>query len=210
MTLDDYRKAVRRALGLSETDTAALPDDDVTAAVNAALKAISTDHTWHWLFATATGTTTASNNLVAVPAGYRRTIYFTVGDNTPLEERPLVELLDNDETESEPISFARAGDNFQLWPTPLESESYTHVYWRHEPALVNDADTPLIPDAWSPWVVAEAGLRLPLRTNSPARYELLREEAAGWLRRAHAEAKRKANAALPRIKRTKLSVWQEF
>lgn len=203
-----YRKAVRRTLGLGETDTAALPDAVALAAINDALKTIAAEAEWSWLYATATGVLTVDNNTVAAPAGYVRTISFTVGEYG-LTERPLYAITGITDEAADPVFFARAGDNLQLWPTPAYDDAYTHHYYSTETALVDDTDEPLIPDAYSPWVVAQAALVVPFRTNSPAKYEILREEVADWRRRAYADLRRERNAAPHGIKRTRTSIWQQ-
>lgn len=210
MTNLEYQKAVRRTLGLAELDTAALPVAVVLSAINDALKSISAEWEWHWLFATETASTTADDNTVAIPDGYLRTIYFSIDGRAPLGERSLADLVDPDEASAEPLSFALAGANFHLWPTPATAESYTHVYFRSEPALAVDGDVPLLPDVYSPWLVAEAALRLAFRTNSPAKYAILKEEAGDWRSKAVREAKRNRNTQSHRIKRVRESIWTGF
>lgn len=206
LTSLDYQKAVRATLGLAELDTAALPVDDVLRALNDGLKAISLEWEWHWLFATTSGTTTASNPSVVAPEGYLRAVSFQIGDRIVVE-RTYADLNSLSTTEGLPEGFALAGGNLRIWPTPSEAEAYTLVYYRSEPGLLNDEDTPLLPDAYSPWLVAEAALRLALRTNSVDKYAVLQAEVAGWRSRAVGDMKRKRNAAPRRIGRTKSPTW---
>jgi hypothetical protein len=206
LTALDYKKAVRRKLGLGDTDTTALPDDDTLAAINDALKVISMEWEWYWLFATATASTVAGTATIAAPAGYLRTISLDIGGDI-MVERTFAELFSYETTSGTPSIFALAGANLRLWPTPSAVQTYTLYYYRSEPALTLDADTPLLPDAYSPWLVAEAALALALRTNSTDKYSILQEEVAGWRRRAVGDMKRKRNAAPRRIGRTKESVW---
>lgn len=206
LTALDYQKHVRATLGLGELDTAALPADDVLRALNDGLKAISLEWEWHWLFATATGTTTANQPSIAAPAGYLRAVSFDIGGRI-MVERTYADLNSLDTTAGLPEGFALAGGNLRLWPTPKASESYTIVYYRSEPALTGDASTPLLPDAYSPWLVAEAALRLALRTNSADKYAVLQAEVAGWRNRAVGDMKRKRNAAPRRIGRSKSPTW---
>ena len=206
LTSLDYQKQVRGTLGLAELDTAALPVVDVLRALNNGLKVISAEWEWYWLFASTTGTATAGVATIAAPEGYRRAISFTVGE-TVVAERTYSELLAYDDTAGDPAAFALAGPNLYLWPPPAESQTYSLVYLRSEPTLLNDEDTPLLPDAYSPWLVAEAALQLSLRTNSVDKYAVLQAEVAAWRGRAVGDEKRKRNAASRRIGRTKSPTW---
>lgn len=206
LTALDYKKAVRRTLGLGDTDTTALPDDDTLAAINDGLKAISMEWEWYWLFTTVTGSTVAGTATIAAPAGYLRTVSFDIGGNI-MTERTFAELYGRETTSGEAMEFALAGANLHLWPTPEAVVAYSLTYYRSEPALTLDADTPLLPDAYSPWLVAEAALRLALRTNSTDKYTILQEEVSAWRRRAVGDVKRKRNAAPRRIGRTRSDTW---
>jgi hypothetical protein len=198
----EYQRAVRATLGLGENDTAALPADDVLRALNDGLKAISMEWEWYWLFRTASGTTVADTPTVAAPAGYLRTVSFKLGDRV-LTERTFADLADNQDRTGSAAHFALAGPNFYLWPTPKEAEAFTHVYYGTEPALATDTDVPLLPVAYSPWLVAEAALKLALRTNSVDKYAILQAEASAWRSRAVGDVKRKRNAAPRKIGRTR-------
>jgi hypothetical protein len=210
MDVSDYTKAVRRKVGLLETDSTALPDDVVLEALNEGLKSIAATWEWYWLFATDTGTITSGDNTVALPEGYMRTISFSAGDPVrAINEQAYSALLDPEAREGLPTAFAVAGDNFVVWPTPNETEAYNHVYYRSEPELVDSTDEPLLPDTYSPWLVAEAALRVPFRTNSPERYQILQNDVVEWRHRAREEARRNLNAQPRKIRRTKQSIWSD-
>lgn len=209
MDVTDYTKAVRRKVGLLETDTAALPDDVVLSALNEGLKAIAADWEWHWLFATETGAVTAGDNTIPTPEGYLRTITLRTSGGPALSEQAYSSLVDAENYEGAPSAFALGGDNFYLWPMPDVDEPYEHVYYRSEPELVNPTDAPMLPDAYSPWLVAEAAMRLPLRTNSAEKYTMLVAEVNDWRKRAKDEARRNVNAQPRRIRRTRQSIWSD-
>ncbi len=209
MNVTDYTQAVRRKVGLLETDTAALPDDVVLSALNDGLKAIAADWEWHWLFATEVGAVTAGNNTIPTPDGYLRTITLRTSGGPALGEQAYASLVDADNAQGTPESFALGGENFYLWPMPDVDEPYEHVYYRSEPELVNPGDEPMLPDSYSPWLVAEAALRVPFRTNSPEKYQTLVAEIADWRKRAKDEARRNVNAQPRRIRRTRQSIWQD-
>ncbi len=203
----DYARSVRRTLGLLENDTTALPASVALDAVNRAIKTVAAEAEWSWLYKTTTGTLTVDDNLVTGPADYVRAISFTV-EGYPLTERPLASLSEGEDS-ADPVYFARAGTDFRLWPTPALADNYSLTYYRSETPLVADADAPAVPDAYSPWVVALAALLLPIRTNSPAKYEILREEVTGWRQRALADQRRERNAAPHAIRRTRPTIWQQ-
>lgn len=203
----EYQYAVRRRLGLDGLDIAALPADVVLEALNDGLKSISAEREWHWLFVKDTGSTVANVPTIAVPPDYVRSVYLSIDAKTPLEERSLRDLTGEGTLTGAPAFFASDGSNFALYPTPSEAKAFVHAYYRSEPTLVLSTDAPLMPDSYSPWLVAEAAVRLPIRVNSQDTYTILREEIAAWKKRVEDNVKR--NAQPPSIRRTKPSVWTD-
>lgn len=206
----ELQTAVRRALGLAGTDTAALPAADVLDAINGALSAISTERDWEWQFASQDGFLVADTQTVALPTGYARTLslalLFDDSEPAPLARATYTDIVGNDDTPAEPVYFAEAGSNLYLWPIPDNGYGYRHHYLRSETALVADGDTPLLPAQFHRWIVVEAALRLPLRTNSPSKQSDLREEADGWRDRAIRYNFRNGSG-LPNLTKTRESVW---
>lgn len=207
-----YEQQVRRALGLSGTDVTALPQADVREAVNAALQAISGERDWIWLLDSEEGSLTANTQTLALPAGYTRSLSFSVlydaDERTLTPQVNFADLEGDDETPAEPLYFARLGTDLYLWPVPDDAYSYRHFYYLTEPILDADADVPLIPDQFSRWVVCEAAFRLNIRTVSPETYNELRTEAGEWRERA-AKWNFRNKLPLPEIVLTRESVWQD-
>lgn len=208
-----YQQAIRRALGLSGTDTTALPQADVLEALNAGLQSISTEKEWLWLRATETAATTANDNTVALPTGYRRTIYLSIDDRPVILQKNLADVVGDVVTPGFPAEtgypqvFAPSPTDLVLWPTPDAAYSYDHAYIKEQPILTADGDVPLIPDLFQRWVVVEGAMRLHLRTVSPEKYNELRVEAEGWRQQANRWNSRNG-PRLPDITFTNESVWQ--
>ncbi|HEV2126463.1 MAG TPA: hypothetical protein VGW38_27205, partial [Chloroflexota bacterium] len=76
---------------------------------------------------------------------------------------------------------------------------------RTEPMLVLPTDSPLLPDAYSDWLISEAAVRVAISVNNAERIAHLREEAVVAKRAVIDNARR--TAGLPAIRRTRPSIW---
>lgn len=121
--------------------------------VNAALKQISNERDWPWLFTTATITTVAGTSTYAHPTGYVRTdSIYEPATGQSVQERQIEEI-DQLVSRGRPVFWASYGTNIVLGPPPDGVYTLTHRYVRIEPALTTGADLPLIPNAFDEGVV---------------------------------------------------------
>lgn len=124
-----------------------------TAHINAALKQISNERDWPWLFTTATINTVAGTATYAHPTGYVRTdSIFEPATGIILQERQIEEL-DQYTASDRPLLWCSYGTNIVLGPKPDDVYALTHRYVRVEPLLTTGSDLPLIPNAFDEGVV---------------------------------------------------------
>jgi hypothetical protein len=116
--------------------------------INAALKQISNERDWPWLFTTATIATVAGTAAYAHPTGYVRTdSIFEPSTGDGLDERQIEEL-DRITARDRPTFWCSYGTTTVLGPVPDGVYTLTHRYVRAEPLLTDDDDAPLIPNAF--------------------------------------------------------------
>lgn len=204
MLVSEYKTAIRRQLGLSDTD-AVVSDAVLLWALNGALQKISTDKDWPWLYTEATVNTVAGDATYALPTGYTRSAFITVDGGNPIEPSTFTGLAHDRTTTGAPYGYVIEGTDLRLYPTPDSVTPIVHAYYQSEPELTDDGDEPLLPDAYSEWAVLEAAIKVALRTNHLTRLQSLREEAAE-VRRGVLDNYRRASAP-GRIRRTRPPTW---
>lgn len=190
MNLAEYRAEVKDRLGVPALDTS-LSNATLDRAINAALKHIATSADWPWLFTTEAITLAADATEQLLPPNLVKTVYVK-------EDGARLTLGQGFESEGNRLVFEKTN----------RARTLIHGYIRHEPLLVLDTDAPLLPDAHSDWLVNEAALRIAIRTNNADRIQQLREEAAVARKAALDNVRR--TASLPRIRRTKPSIWPRY
>lgn len=206
MNASEYVSAVRHRLGLQDDDPILL-DAQILEDLNYALKAIATKRDWPWLYSENTGDA-AYNTNYPLPANHSRTDFITV-DGTELVAASIGDLARFRSQFGCPRYFAVAGDYYNFAPSVGQGVTYPVVigYYSNETELIADLDAPLLPDAYSEWLILETAVRSSSRSNRTDRVGAWREEAARWEKDAMKAVDR--SVASPRIRRTRPSMWQD-
>ena len=146
MNLGQLRTEVYDRLGVPETD-GQYPAAVLTRAVNAALNFIEAEQDWPWLTNTATLTTAAGTGDYLPPADWSRTVHLQRASYEKLQRVSIGELdsLWDPTTSGPPEAWCPWSERIFLRPVPDAAYAYTHRYIKVDPALVADADTPLMP-----------------------------------------------------------------
>jgi hypothetical protein len=206
MNVSEYREAVRLAVGLAPQD-AVLTDETCLWALNGALSTIATDKDWPWHYTEEAAATVEDQPTIPLPANHTRTVFIVVDENEPLQTSTHIELSYDRETTGVPRAYAAEANDIRLWPIPDDAYDVIHAFYRSEPALLADTDTPLLPDAYSERLVLEAAIKVAVRTNNLSRLTTLRE-ALDVVRKSMGDNYVRMNKP-GRILRTKESVWQQ-
>lgn len=205
MNLGQYRADVRSLLGL-RSDEGQAADVDLNRAINAALAATSTVSNWPWLFVEEDAVLAAFDNEL-LPPPYWTTTEYVAGEHGELVLASRRELRQvGNYVSGTPWYWAPAGDRILVGPPTSSDLTLVHGFYRTEPTLVADTDAPLLPPQYDDWAVTEAAMRVALRLNNRDRAELLRQEAVEWRGRLMDNARK--TTALPSIRRTRPSIWQ--
>jgi hypothetical protein len=205
MNLSEYRTLVRDALGVPVGDTT-IPNDSFDKAINAALRHIGTSAEWPWLVAEESIGVSANSQEITPNPDWVKTLHL-IGDWGELGLRSMSDVLRLHGLTGRPRIYAPKGGKLLIAPASNINTSLRHIFVRDEKVLILDGDTPFLPDEHSGWVVSEACVRLALRTNRADRVVQFREEAITAKRAAIDNVRR--TSGLPRIRRTRTSVWPE-
>lgn len=209
MNLSEYRAEVKSAAGIPTTDTGSVPDAELNRVINRAIRDIANTADFPWLFAEDIVNLASGASEFTPPATWVRTEYLTVNVNgrdiPAISKRQLAEWATDKPGTIR--AYAVLGNVIRLVPATAEAATLRHGYVRTEPVLAANADSPLIPDAHSEWVINLAALKLAIRTNNGDRITALREEVAKS-RALAMDNLRKSKGALG-IRLTKPSVWQD-
>lgn len=206
MNVSEYRAAVRLQLGLAAAD-AVIPDEIVLWALNGAAKNIATEKDWPWLYNEETADTTEDDSSLPLSSEYTRTVFVTVDGGTPLEPRSHIDLASDRTTTGRPWAYTVDANALRLYPVPDDAYPVVHAFYRTEPDLVLETDSPLLPDAYSERLVLEAAIKVAVRTNNTGRLKELREEVVDK-RKAMTDNYIRMNKP-GRIRRTRESIWSD-
>lgn len=157
-TLALLRAAVRLRTDSSANDTG-LTSANVDAFVNAALKHIALAADWEWLDAVATGTVTAGNGAIAAQADLGRVQYLVWTDTGEQVRRVArVEVAQIPTTaRGRPSVWSFDGSGaIEVRPVPDATYPWELRYYKTEPALSGDGNSPLIPTAYDDGVIEYA------------------------------------------------------
>lgn len=211
--LSAYHDEVKEALGLSATDPV-VTDATLTRMLNQSAKYIATIRDWPWLYDESTINTVAGTGTVAVPSG-ATTINFLRGASSSdknsweLKPKQARDALDVKELDGPPLFYYVNEPDavIVLTPTPDTVYNLTCGFTKVELEASSDSDTYLLPDEYSPWLVAEAAMRMAVRTNNVERLASLRNAAAEW--RAEILDNVRRHSGPTKIRRTRASHWQD-
>lgn len=154
MNLGELRTAVRLRAAVPTTD-AKWTDAYVEDAINEANYLIGTEQPWPWLedVETITGPSDPIDLAAITPAvrdirsvtvddAYQAT-YITVGEMDRWGNHGRYSTY----------SFTTWGDDLVIKPAPSSTSTVKIRYYRNEPTLTDDTDTPLLPAAYHPAIV---------------------------------------------------------
>lgn len=151
------RDAVKTRNGIPTSGAGLVDSTSVDECVASALLDISAEQRWPWLLTSAsltftTGTAPLPSDCLQIDkilvAGY------------PVREVSHDEFLQA----ANNYVFVQRGANVTIYPTPTTTlTSPTVWYYRDEPALATDSDSPLLPPSWHRVLVARASYHLNVR-----------------------------------------------
>lgn len=183
MQLSELRTAVRTRLGVPSTD-GFYTDAQLTDLVNEALQVISTERDWPWLSTSETITTVSGTATDSPPAGWMKTRSLCIDGYDPMEQRSLLEIRGVPTTDrGMPTIYDISGDVLIFRPVPDGVYSIIHDYFKVEPSLTADADTPLMPTQFHYSIVAKASELAHLRQRDNTRAGAQLAEYNAWLGR---------------------------
>lgn len=181
--LEQLRDAVRIRLGVPAAD-AFYSDPTVDNLINEALNAVATEVDWPWLEATETISTVAGTAAYTPAANWTRTKALTINQYDSLLLRSLQEIREIDSTvQGLPLYYCVAAEQIILRPVPDAVYAIIHDYYKIEPALVTNTDTPLMPAPYHSAIVEYAVYLAALRSGEQARMQAAQQGYANWLRR---------------------------
>jgi hypothetical protein len=155
--LSDIRTDVREAGNYSSSD-GNVSDAVMTRVINRALRRISAEFDWPWLYAEETITTVAGTTDYNLPTRWAKTAWLSeenVGLLRPATHKQSRRWIEQaTRVTGRPVYYTHEGaSQIRLFPAPDAVYSVDHGYYTYEAALSNDTDTPAIPDPYDDLVV---------------------------------------------------------
>lgn len=149
MQLSDIRDEVRTLTGVP-ADDARVPDSVLTSLINSSLRRITQEHDWPWLYVvdTTNTATVVGQTDYTCEIGFRRTLSVTLGGDRDIRARTPRDVESLSTVNDYPRFYTVERNTLILVPVPTEVETIKHVYLGSDDTLVDDADAPLMPDAY--------------------------------------------------------------
>lgn len=207
MNLAQMRTAVLSRVGVPASDsffTAQVLNDYI----NEAVTAFCAEDFWPWMEGTESLTTVAGTATVTpADSTWHLTKALYISGFEPLLLSNLQDV-DYVTVQGQPVAYVVFQDKIVLSPTPDGVYTVTHQYYKQEPLLVNDTDTPLCPAEFHWAIVAYAAHMALLRAgevsyyrgNITGRAAALYQEYEQWLARAREHRRRSAQPLRPRVR----------
>lgn len=197
-TLAQLRRSVRSRLGIPVTD-GFQSDDVIDDTINMAMQALEEAHRWPWQERVHTPTVFASTSSFDVPADWRATRSILWNGSQVMEQSPtdLFMQLSTD-TGNSPESFAFINRTIHVRPYLSADTTVTHIYYRDSTELTADTDTPDMPAAYSPAIVAKACELLSLREGDRAAAGSHLTEYQQWVGMMRKDVERRTGPVVPR------------
>lgn len=207
MNLAALRTAVLNRIGVPASDsffTAALLNEFI----NEAVQAWQHEEAWPWHQGTETLTTvagTASYSPLDPTWTMTKNLYIAGFEPMLLSNQPDVDYVT---VQGQPVAYYVFQEKIVLSPTPDAVYSVVHQYYKGEPILVADTDTPLTPAEFH-YALASYAAHLALlragevsyyRGNITGRSAALYQEYQQWLERARSNRRRSAAPIRPRVR----------
>lgn len=175
-------------------------------AINTALNRISLERDWWWLAHTATLTFDTTYGAATLPSDFMRANQLVINDNVA-EYIPLETYLDP-LVDSSTYGWTIYGSQAKLTPIPTESTSGTFYYFRSEPALSSDANSPLMPVAYHYIIVAYAAHLCAARRQDEQRASLYLQEYSNYLNSLSDDNRANIKKRIKFSRRADYAAWQ--
>lgn len=158
----EIRSRVRLRNAIPDTGDGLAGHTDIDDCITAALSDISSENRWPWLLSTSSLTFTAG--VATIPADCY-TIVRLVINGYPADRVDVDEFVQ----QARSWMWTEVGGEIRLWPVPATAPTSTLWYYRNEPDLATDTQTPLLPAQHHQLVVVRASYQLNVRRGDNAR-----------------------------------------
>lgn len=184
MNFGQLRSAVYDLLGV-DTNDGLLTPTVIGNLVNRANHTIESDAEWPWLQASETISIVANTDTYAPNVNWKQTIELVDDVERVLERYSITEMNDRwrSTTTGKPRDFAIFADQIVVRPVPDSAYTFKHRYYRFEPELVNDSDSPLSPNDMHGAIVEYAAYLALRRDRENARVQEAKLAYADWQKR---------------------------
>lgn len=154
MNLGEIRSAVKQRLAIPSSGDGQLTDATINSLINRALTVISGARDWPWLLSTHTINFDSATSQASLPNDFirsRELIY----NSYPVLWVQLEDFLNPDRVYAT-FAWTIIGNKAQITPASSTDLSATLYYYRNEPELISDFQTPLMPPQLHYAIVAYA------------------------------------------------------
>lgn len=196
MQLSELRTAVLTRLGRPATDgffTSTVLND----LINEALQAITAEAEWPWLQTSEVISTVAGTSDYTPNANWNFTKLLFILQDEPFTYVPL-ETLVGYTLSGRPSIFTMSENKIKMRNIPDAVYSVNHLYYKIEPILAADANTPLMPAQFHYAIVTFAAAKAYQRINDLYAESQALNDYKDWLRRLNKYRRRASGPLRPK------------
>lgn len=190
--LSDIRTDALDVFGYNANDPL-LDSTTLNRLVNGALRQLSAEYDWPWLYEESNFSTVAGTSDYAVPARWKRTAWVAIEDIDlqVISPRDMRSYVGDPDRKGHPAFWTPVGDShLRLGPTPDQVYSVDHGYFAYEAELSDDTDVTALSAEFDDMLVMYVAKKLAMRKGEMAQIRLAQEEINGWKRRARDEVRK--------------------
>lgn len=200
MILSELRTAVRTRLGRPSND-AFFTDAILNDFINEANQAISVEGQWPWLQTSEVITTVANTQSYTPAASWNFTRMLFITEFADLTYVPL-ETLVNYVGVGQPEVYTVTENKIKFGPIPGSVFAINHIFYKIEPIMASDSDTPILPVQFQYAIVELALSYAYQRANQPDMHNIARGTYGEWLHRMQDYKRRTSGPLRPKTRRS--------
>lgn len=180
MNRAELRTAIKDRLAIPSTGDGLITDTFINTSINDSLARVSAEKDWWWLASTATLNFDPVNGAANLPSDFMRANQLVI-NGAPVNQIIFEDYIDP-LNKNVGYGWTIYGNQVRITPIPATTQPGTFYYFRSEPALSADGNSPLMPIAYHYVIVCYASYLCAARRQDESRASLYLQEYGNWLR----------------------------
>jgi hypothetical protein len=189
MNRGELRTEIKNRLAIPSSGDGLITDSVVNTAIQDALNVIATTRDWPWLLTSQQLAFPANIGATELPCDFIRAKELVI-NGQPVTYVDLNQFLATDQL-GYPYVWTTVGNDIKIFPIPGTLLLGTLYYYKAEPELTTDGQSPLMPSFLHQWIVAYGAYLCALRRQDEGRAQVYFAQSNDLLNRMRDDVRRK-------------------